>query len=170
MIVNNQIPESSNPDPESRLSALIDGELGDRAKEKLERELHDEPGLETEFQALRDLDRLLEDRPDPGEAPDLRAAVLARVNRSLGSSASRRGRWIPNLSALWPASWAAGGAFCALMSASLLQTEAPAATPAAEVTPFEDAMIAAMASGDSLADPLAQMFGSAQSQTSEDVQ
>lgn len=154
--------KAPTPDLESRLSASIDGELGGRAQEKFRRELEADSRLRGEFHALRDLDRLLEDRPDPGEAPDLRAAVLARVNRDLDSSVSRRGRRFASLdagwSALWPAGWATGGAVCAMMIWAAVHSETPAVT--ADVTPFEDAIIAAVAADNLLSDPLAEMFGS----------
>lgn len=92
----------------------LDGELSPREAGAMERRLEADAGLRGEVETLRELEGLLEQRAALGEAPDVRAAVLARVERDLNENVGWRilpRRWrMP----VWAASWAACGIVLAL--------------------------------------------------------
>lgn len=97
------------------LARWVDGELEPRAAEAMQRQLADDPALRHEAERLRELDGLLEREPVRGRAPDVRAAVLARVERDLREDTGWR--LLPRSwrAPAWAASWAACGILLGLI-------------------------------------------------------
>lgn len=137
--------DKPNESRESReLVRWLDGELSASEGEALERRIEADPALHREAEVLSELEGLLEQRPVSGEAPDVRAAVLARIDRDLNEDVGwgvlpRRWR-LP----VWAASWAACGILLALGILGVIETQLNGGAPAAG---FENEMFE-MASAD----------------------
>ncbi len=108
-----------NPEDLARLSAWLDGELDAAADEQLEARLEREPALRGQAGQLEALDRLLADWPAPAHIPDLRPAVLARVEASL--EPWHRRLWMLPWRHLAPtAGWAMAGVLAGFMMLPLM--------------------------------------------------
>jgi len=106
----------------------LDGEVSSWEAEAIERRLEADPELRREAEVLSELEGLLERRARSGEAPDVRGAVLVRIERDLkedvGWSILPK-RWrMP----AWAASWAACGILLALGILGVIELE-PGAAP-----------------------------------------
>lgn len=122
----NDKPLDAREDP--ALARWLDGELSSREAEAVERRMEADPAFRREAEVLSQLDGLLEQRV-VGEAPDVRGAVLARIERDLkediGWSFLPK-RWrMP----VWAASWAACGILLALGILGVIEMEPGAAPP-----------------------------------------
>lgn len=123
-------------DPETglALSRWLDGAMPPGEAERFERRMEGEPELRREAAAWGELERLLERRKVMSEAPDVRGAVLARIDRDLHEDVGWR---IPPRSwrlPVWAASWAACGILLALGLLSLLEAQGTAEGGGAETT------------------------------------
>jgi anti-sigma factor RsiW len=101
------------PEDGLELSRWMDGQLDPARVDALERRLADDPALRREAEVLSELEGLLEQWPISGEAPDVRAAVLARIERD--SLEDVGWRILPRSlrAPVWAAAWAACGVLLA---------------------------------------------------------
>lgn len=101
----------------------LNGELSPGEAEAVERRLEADPALRREAEVLSELEGLLEHRPDSGDAPDVRAAVLARIDRDLNEDVGWRilpRHWrMP----VWAASWAACGILLAFVILGVIEVQ-----------------------------------------------
>jgi anti-sigma factor RsiW len=116
-----------SPEDGLALTRWIDGELDPAQAAAVEARLAGDPVLRREAEVLSELEGLLEQWPVSGEAPDVRAAVLARIERD--SIEDVGWRILPRSwrAPAWAASWAACGI---LLAFAILGAVDYAAAPA----------------------------------------
>jgi anti-sigma factor RsiW len=116
-----------NPEDGLELGRWIDGELEPEKSAAVEQRLAADAALHREAEVLSELEGLLEQWPVSGEAPDVRAAVLARIERD--SLEDVGWRILPRSwrAPAWAAAWAACGV---LLAFGILGVVDYAATPA----------------------------------------
>ncbi len=115
----------NSPDPKAGpdLVRWLDGELSPHETRAMEQRLEADPSLRREAEVLSELEGLLEQRPNSGEAPDVRAAVLARIERDLNEDVGWR--ILPRFLRMpvWAASWAACGILLAFVVLGVIEME-----------------------------------------------
>jgi anti-sigma factor RsiW len=137
--------QDNRPDAKAgaELVRWLDGELSPHESEAMERRLSADASLRREAEVLSELEGLLEQRPNSGEAPDVRAAVLARIERDLNEDVGWR--ILPRFMRMpvWAASWAACGILLAFVVLGVVEMEPGAGTPDAEDMAFSYELAAA---------------------------
>jgi anti-sigma factor RsiW len=125
------------------LSRWLDGAMPPAEAEAFARRMEASPALRREAEAMAELERLLERRPSFGDAPDVRGAVLARIDRDLQEDVGWR--FLPRAwrMPVWAASWAACGILLAVALLGVLEAQ-PSAGAGETAEAAEDYLVASV--------------------------
>lgn len=113
------------PETGLALSRWLDGAMPPGEAEAFERRMDSDPLLRREAEAMGEMERLLERRRNSGHSPDVRGAVLARIDRDLQEDAGWRILPRSWRTPVWASSWAACGILLAFALLGVLEAQSP---------------------------------------------